>query len=225
MLAFSRVIMLMIGTLTLLISLVIEPNIFWLTYFAGTVFAASWGAVAFMSIWSDRITESAAFWGMVTGFAGTVILKLLQTMGWIDLPTYLDPIVIGGALSVAVIFTVSANTKVSDELNAYRLRLHVSPAGENSARYTRQTQWAALMLGVFGVAVSLLLANFYVQPYQLVKGTLQPGQSLDWTTGEALYVISWAALFLTFSLLAYRVIRQAHIAGTRAEVLVRNSER
>ena len=36
--------------------------------FIGTVFASSWGPVGIMSVWSERITKDAAFWGMVTGF-------------------------------------------------------------------------------------------------------------------------------------------------------------
>ena len=87
LLGFSRLTMLVVGAIVLMISLFIEPNIFWLTYFAGTVFASSWGPVAFMSIWSDRITASAAFWGMISGFVGNVIPKLLDTLGLIDLPT------------------------------------------------------------------------------------------------------------------------------------------
>ena len=39
-----------------------EGKLFLLTYFAGTIFASSWGPVGIMSVWSRRITESAAFW-------------------------------------------------------------------------------------------------------------------------------------------------------------------
>ena len=42
----------------------------WLTYFGATLFASAWGPVALMSVWSDRITASAAFWGIVSGFLG-----------------------------------------------------------------------------------------------------------------------------------------------------------
>ena len=50
-----------IGAGALAASLIFPPNIFWLTTFIATVFASSWGPVGLMSIWSKRITESAAF--------------------------------------------------------------------------------------------------------------------------------------------------------------------
>ncbi|MGY8793764.1 MAG: sodium:solute symporter family protein [Woeseiales bacterium] len=59
-LRFSRIMMLVIGTVALAAALVFPPNIFWLTTFIATIFASSWGPVGLMSIWSSRITESAA---------------------------------------------------------------------------------------------------------------------------------------------------------------------
>ena len=70
-LRFSRLMMLAIGSLALIASLIFPPDIFWLTTFIATVFASSWGPVGLMSIWSKRITESAAFWGMLSGLVLT----------------------------------------------------------------------------------------------------------------------------------------------------------
>jgi sodium/pantothenate symporter len=63
-LRISRWTMIGVGLAALALSMVVPPNIFWITYFAGTVFASSWGSVAFMSVWSRRITEAGAFWGI-----------------------------------------------------------------------------------------------------------------------------------------------------------------
>ena len=50
-----------------------EGHLFWITYFAGTLFASCWGPVAFMSVWSSRITEAGAFWGIIAGLAGNLV--------------------------------------------------------------------------------------------------------------------------------------------------------
>jgi sodium/pantothenate symporter len=63
-LRFSRIMMLLAGAVVLVLALVFPPQIFWLTTVIATVFASSWGPVGLMSIWSKRITEAAAFWGM-----------------------------------------------------------------------------------------------------------------------------------------------------------------
>ncbi len=210
LLGFSRLTMLVVGAIVLMISLFIEPNIFWLTYFAGTVFASSWGPVAFMSIWSDRITASAAFWGMISGFVGNVIPKLLDTLGLIDLPTVLDPFVIGATVSLVVISTVSRFTRVSDEQREYRLSLHVVPVEECAAKPTRQTQWAALLLAAYGLVVATLLVNFYIKPYQSIVGTLLDDQTVNWFTGEALHALGWLVVLVSFSALAYRAIGRSY---------------
>ncbi len=50
LLRFSRLTMFVIGLAALGISLVVEPDIFWMTYLVGTLYASSWGPVAFMSV-------------------------------------------------------------------------------------------------------------------------------------------------------------------------------
>ena len=62
------------------LALLLPRNIYWLTHFAGPLFASSWGVVAFMSIWSGRLTEAGAFWGMVTGFGVNVTMNGTEDM-------------------------------------------------------------------------------------------------------------------------------------------------
>jgi sodium/pantothenate symporter len=162
MLRFSRWIMLLVGGITLVISLFLPPSIFWLTYYVGTVFASSWGPVAFMSVWSDAITARAAYWGILTGFAGNVIPRLLDTLGWIDLPSYTDPILIGGVISLLVILWVSRLGNPTQVERAHRLALHEVPADEYDFRQMRWTQAAAIGVAVSGLVLSYLLIVFYV---------------------------------------------------------------
>jgi len=209
-LRFSRLIMLLVGAATLIISLFLPPSIFWLTYYVGTVFASSWGPVAFMSIWSDKITERAAYWGIITGFVGNVIPRLFDTLGWIDLPSYLNPILIGGVISLVVVLWVSRLGTVTDIERAHRLALHVLPAEERDAEQTRITQWAAIGVAVFGAVVSAFLIAFYVLPFQSATDTLRDGGRLDWLTGEALLALGWAVLYVPWGVAAYKMIGRSY---------------
>jgi len=71
----ARLAMLMVGLSVIGLALLLPRNIYWLTHFAGPLFASSWGVVAFMSIWSGRLTEAGAFWGMVAGFGVNVTMS------------------------------------------------------------------------------------------------------------------------------------------------------
>ncbi len=210
MLRFSRQVMLLVGAVALMISFFMPPNLFWLTYYVGTVFASSWGPVAFMSIWSDTITSRAAYWGIISGFAGNVIPRFLDSMGWIELPSYLNPILVGGLISLVVVICVSRLGKVSDTERARRLTLPELPEEERDAEQAKRTQWAAIAVAVFGVCVSALLIIYYVHPYQSATGTLRAGRQLDWFTAEALLSLAWAGHFVPCGITAYKMIGRSY---------------
>jgi sodium/pantothenate symporter len=166
LLRISRLCMLGIGVLVLILALVVPPRIFWITYFAGTVFASSWGPVAFMSVWSRRITADAAFWGIIVGFGGNIVTKALSYFGVIALPVWADPIILGAALSTVTIVLVSRRGTVSKEEQQNRLQLHVIPESERDANEIRRTRRWPVVLIVGGVLLSSLMIVFWVLPYQ-----------------------------------------------------------
>ena len=151
-------------------SLVPQGNLFWITYFVGTLYASSWGPVAFMSIWSRRITEGAAFWGIIVGLVGNALARLLSMLGYVELPVYLHPIVVGAVLSYITIEIVISRGRVSDEEHQLRERLHEVPETEINAGRARTT--TRLLQGVIcvGVLFSGLLVVFYALPYQRATG-------------------------------------------------------
>jgi sodium/pantothenate symporter len=210
MLRFSRWMMFLVSVITLTISLFIEPNIFWLTYYVGTVFASSWGAVAFMSIWSDKITADGAFWGIVSGFATNVALRLFDSMDWVNLPSYFNPILVGGVVSLIVVILVSRFGTVTDTERARRLVLHEFPESERDPVKTRGTQWAALSVAALGVVVTVMMMVLYVWPYQVATGTLLDGDRLNWFSGESIMAMSWSFLFVPLGLMTYRMIGRAY---------------
>lgn len=209
-LRFSRLMMLVIGAVALTLALIFPPDIFWLTTFIATVFASSWGPVGIMSVWSKRITESAAFWGMLAGLVFNVVPKFFVFIEVIHLPSYVNPVLIGAVASLLVTLVVSRNTSVSAEEVAYRNALLKTPAEEKSARKTRTTLFASVILFVNGLIMPFLLINYYVRPFQSATGTLSADGSLDWFTGEAVLAMSWSVIYVSLGLFVLRLVRRTY---------------
>jgi len=210
MLRISRWMMLVIGVSALGIGMFIPPDIFWLTYFVGTVFASSWGPVGLMSVWSDRITANAAFWGIISGFVFNVVPKGFEYAGLVTWPAFLDPILIGAVVSLIVIVVISRRGSVTEEERTYRVRLHQTPEGEKDVDSLKQTPLASAAVIGFGVLMTVAIIKIYITPYQQATGTLQADGSLDWMTGEMILAFSWVVMLVPLGLLALRVIRKSY---------------
>lgn len=208
---FSRRCMLISGVVILVISLSIEQNIFWLSYFAGTMFASAWGVVALMSVWSSRITAAAAFWGIVAGFLGNVVPKILVLSDIISLPAYFDPIVLGTAASLITVILVSRRTTVTDREREFRLSLLATPAEEIDASATQRTLWFGYAVGLFGVATTIIMIIYYVMPYQRATAPAGADVAIDWFTGEAIAAYAWAVIFVPMSYLMVQTIRRGYL--------------
>ncbi|MGD8577835.1 MAG: sodium:solute symporter family protein [Lysobacterales bacterium] len=142
-----------------------EGKLFWITYFAGTLFASCWGPVAFLSVWSSRITEAGAFWGILAGLAGNLVTNAVALLGWAELPVILDPILVGAALSYVVTEVVSRRGRVTALERDRRLGLHMAPPEEFEPLRLRRTLAWAVALVVFGVLLTALMIVFYALPY------------------------------------------------------------
>jgi len=207
-LKFSRLMMLIASLSVLLVCLLIEQNIFWLTFFAGTVFASAWGPVALMSIGSSRVTESAAFWGIISGFLGNTIPKLLTVLELIELPVYLDPILLGAAVSLIVVLLVMKKTTVTDKERTYRQKILKTPDEEVNNQAAKKSLRYAYTVGIFGVVMTVLLVVYYVIPYQKALTPSSQKFHFDWLTDEAIAAYSWAIIFLVMSILLVRRIQR-----------------
>ncbi len=210
MLKLSRLIMLVIGLITLVIAFFSPIDIFWLTYFVGTLFASAWGPVALMSVWSKNITADAAFWGMVSGFAFNAVPKALEYLEWISLPFWLDPILLGGLVSLIVVLVVSRLGRVSRTEQTYRLQLHRVPQQDVSISKLRFTRCAPLALAAYSVTMCVILITIYVRPYQEATGTLSADGSINWLSGESLLVLAGPVVVLPTAWIAWRMIRKTY---------------
>ena len=163
----SRVAMFLVSVIALVLAYFVPQGyLYWIVYFVGTLFASSWGPVAFMSVWSSRITEGGAFWGIIMGLVGNIGFNLLDLAGVVDLPTIANPILMGALVSYLTVEIVSRAGTVSEEEHDSRERLHVTPETEfDSGKLHRTLQWSKAVI-VFGVLLAVLLVVFYVMPYQ-----------------------------------------------------------
>jgi sodium/pantothenate symporter len=173
-LRISRYTMFAVGVVILALAFFMPLEILRTTYFAGTLFASSWGPLAFFSVWSDRITASGAFWGIVAGFLGNAISKLLSVFEIVALPVFLDPFVIGLSLSVVTILLVSKMSRATQGERVYRAMIHRIPSGEIDERKLSQTLRLSRWLMVAGALTIAAMIAFYVLPYEAGRGTSAP---------------------------------------------------
>ena len=212
-LRFTRVTMLVVGLVSLTICLLIEQDIFWITYFVGTIFASAWGPVAFMSVWSSRITESAAFWGILTGFLGNIIPYFLDRWGFIELPVYLHPTVVGAAISLAAVFLAMRFTEVTDIEREYRLSLLKTPDSEIDNREARRTIWYAHAYWVTLMVIAAVFFFIYVVPYQATRGPVAEGLPFDWFSAEALHIYSWPIVYIPAAIVVVWAVRKSYMTS------------
>lgn len=198
-----------------------EGRLFWITYFAGTLFASCWGPVAFMSVWSARITEAAAFWGIIAGLVGNLATNAVALLGWFELPVILDPILVGAVLSYLVVELVSRSGQVSERERRRRHRLHEMPESEHDpARLRRTLGWAAALMA-FGLSLAGLLIGLYALPYRDAVGA---------AAGEIALALAVGLLLVATGALAWWGTKQSYgarsLAGDDAgQNLVRESGR
>ena len=161
----ARIAMLAVGLSVIGLALMLPRNIYWLTHFAGPLFASSWGVVAFMSVWSKRITESGAFWGMVTGFGINVGMNALSLTGFVEWPVIADPILVGVVSSYIAVHIASNPEGHSIVASTYRDALHQMPAQERDLLVIQQTLvWPKVMVAM-GVLIAVAMTLFYALPY------------------------------------------------------------
>ena len=147
-----------------------------------------------------------------------------RRVGVLELPSYLNPVIIGGLASLLVTLVVSRRTTVSAAEKRYLAKLHERPASEVGQRRTRITLIApAVLIIVNGFVLPILLTVYYVLPYQRATGTLTPAGSLDWATGEMALMVSWSAIWIALGVFAIGYILKAYDPAGVAPAIFRQS--
>lgn len=159
-LKISRYGMIVVSLVVLVLAYFNPPQIFWITFFGGSVVASSWAVVSFGSIWSKKLSSFGAFCSMLLGFVVCVTVKGYSVVKGVTLPPLLDSFVLGLAASVigAVVGTklkpkTEAEQKEQDKLFV--------KTGESVAGMRK---YGFVYLG-FAVMLTILLLVFYAIPY------------------------------------------------------------
>lgn len=220
-LRFSRIVMFMTAAVSLFLAYFQPPAVMWITYFAGTLFASSWGPVAFMCIWSRRLTAPAAFVGMSVGFVVNIAAKLMDNAGVVSLPVYLDPFILGFCSNLICLLLVSRFTRASDKALAYFASLHHTPEEEFNPREVKKTLVWPLVVMVSGVALAVLLVVAYAIPY-----TRAVGEEFSIMSGPGLLSLGYGASVFCVGLLAYWQVKRIYTrqGSTEADSTQRPSE-
>ncbi len=158
-LKISRIGMLLSSLLVLALAYFNPPQIFWIMYFGGTVIASSWAVVSLASVWSKKISAGGAFWGMLLGFLGCVIVKSYSSLSGTTMPMYLDPFFIGIICSIiGVLIGTKLKPKTEAEEREYQL---VHKGGE---QVTGMKKYGYFYIG-FAIMFTVFMLVAYVIPY------------------------------------------------------------
>ena len=165
----TRVVMVVASLVILVLAYFNPPAIFWVMYFGSSCLACSWGPVAVASVWSKRVTERGAFWGMLLGFVSCFTAKLCVQLFGLDLPVFLDPFIIGLVVCIAGLVVGSLCTKPTADQVAFHDNIHIIPPEETCPCDVVKTRRTGLAVICFGV----LVATFFVVGYAVpVLGAL-----------------------------------------------------
>jgi sodium/pantothenate symporter len=207
-LRLSRITIFGVGIVSLVLAMLLPPDVFWITWFVATMFAAVWGPVAFMSVWSKRITEAAAFWGLVAGFVGYTVPRTLVGFDLLSLPAALDPLMIGFFLSLITILIVSARTRVTVAETEFLESIHVPPREMEDAEAARRTLiWPKIMV-VWGIVCGVGLVLIYARPYQLATGAITESGPYLAVTGELVLALLFGIILSGGGVFTYWALRK-----------------
>ncbi|WP_413614995.1 sodium:solute symporter family protein [Halomonas cupida] len=212
----SRLIMFAAATISLLLAYFQPPAVMWITYFAGTLFASSWGPVALLCIWNRGITTPAALIGMLAGFIINIVAKLLDQNGVVSLPVYLDPFILGFVANLACLLIISRMTQPRAAALAYFDVLHRTPEEEFDPARLRQTLIWPVVVMVSGLAIAAGLITWYAIPYANAIG-----RDFHLLSGESLLSLGYGLSVFCVGLLAYWQVK--HVYSRRHQP--RNSPR
>ncbi|WP_299234646.1 sodium:solute symporter family protein [uncultured Halomonas sp.] len=201
----SRIIMFAAATISLLLAYFQPPAVMWITYFAGTLFASSWGPVAFLCIWNRSITAPAAFIGMLVGFVVNIGAKLLDQAGVVSLPVYLDPFILGFVTNLVCLLVISRVTRPRDSALRYFDELHRTPEEELDPVEVNKTLAWPLVVMVAGLVIAGLLVAFYAIPYATAQG-----RDFHLFSGEGLLSMGYGLSVFCVGLLAFWQVKRVY---------------
>ena len=163
-LRYGRVSIIVVCVVVMILAYFNPPQIYIIMLLGGTVVVCSWFPVCIASVWSKRVTKTGAFLGMLLGFVGCAVMKIIGAMG-VSLPIYFDSFFIGLLANILGLVIGSALTQVTKEEKEFRNRLFVVPKEELDVSEMKKTKRTIGYFIVFGVIVAVALLTLWVLPY------------------------------------------------------------
>ncbi|MBQ9030179.1 MAG: sodium:solute symporter family protein [Parasporobacterium sp.] len=161
--------MIIAAVIVVLISITNPPALFIFMFMGGSMIAGTWMPVAIASVFSKRVTKAGAFCGMLAGFLGTFVYKVVTYFAGWDPPVYLDSALVGIACNVIFMVIGSAFTKVTEEERKAREMILTLPESERDPKERKKTL-RFMKAGCFlGLAVFAVLLIFWLVPYLQAK--------------------------------------------------------
>lgn len=165
----SRIIMLIVGILSLVLAYLGLGGVRVISWFASTVIAASWVVSGVGSVVSKKLSASGALWSMIAGFFGFIIPKCLVGFKVAPFHTFfinfLDPFFIGLYASLLFAILGSILHPVKKEEAEYRSKLLILPKSEQVSKEYRRDRVYGYLLMIFGAATTLFLLFGWALPY------------------------------------------------------------
>lgn len=163
----GRYVMIVASVIVLVCAIANPPAIFVIMFLGGATAASSWMPVAVGCIFSRRMTKTGAFCGMLAGMLGCLAANLLKSIGGVDLPSYLDPAIIGILCNIIAIVIGSCLTQVTEEEKEARERLFKIPESECDPAAVRKTMNWSLFGILVGILMAALMLIFWILPFRL----------------------------------------------------------
>lgn len=161
----SRISMAIVGIIILIITYFQPPSVMWIAYFAATMFAATWGIVGFASIWSKKITERGAFYGMLFGLVTLISTQTLQSFANISYPTLLRPEILSWIASFIGIVVGTSTSQITEHERLFREKLFIEPENTYDTVNIKRTLIYPKIVIAAGIFFIIGLYFFYYVPY------------------------------------------------------------
>lgn len=167
---FTRVVVFIVSLIALILAYVDISSIRIIAWFASTIIAASWGYVAFASVWCKKITERGAFYAMVGGFFGYLISKCLKEFYALPLTNIFDPFFIGVFISIVSGILGSRGQIKTEEENSFQNALYIIDKSELVRKEYKIDRVYGWLMIVAGVIIIAFLIKYWALPYNEALG-------------------------------------------------------
>ncbi len=162
---YGRLSIIVLGIIICVLCICQPPQIFWIVYLGATIIACSWLPAAIASVWSKRVTKAGVFWGMLTGFIVSSVMKIGAALANVLLPIYFDSFFVGMLTSIIVMVIVSSFTQVTDKEKEKREKLFIMPEKEKNAAEIKKTKLMIALSIPLGFVITGIMLFLWAIPY------------------------------------------------------------